>query len=114
MSFFLEAVAVEMDRGNSVTIRGFGTFKPTTYHPRKKKLPPYCRPYFYPASKLKRAVQMHAIPSKAVIEAVTRYRERHRPGKRSDKASQRTFTAMEAWRQQVEAHCPGLRCDAVV
>ena len=103
-SYFLEALAVELDHGNAVVIRDFGTFKPTTWNSKKPGLAPFCKVYFHPSESLSKTVKLSAPRREDVAKVVKRYRKRHALSDRKTKANQTVFTAMAALRALVRKY----------
>ena len=101
LSYFIENATLELDHGNAVHVRGFGTFQVVNYEPRKPGAVTFCRVFFFPSRRLQRLVSSSAPPRKETRELFQRYRRHHAPWHCAGRGHERVFTAMAAWRRQL-------------
>ena len=109
LSYFLERVALEVSRGSTVRLRGYGYFfavrdeRPTAAALSRY---PTLRPEFRPAQCLRDRVRNTAPANRLGKRAIGRHRRNHSTWRSRPYCHSRVFSAMEAWRAQIRAQAP--------
>ncbi len=99
-SNLFEQLAVQLSKGRSVRITGFGMFSCRWFHPRS--LPHgIAVPTFAPARGLRQEIRSCVMNAMTNDEQIRRYRKRHRVGSIPLKSAQRTWTAQQEERRRI-------------
>ena len=103
MSYFLEAIANEVTRGEVGRIQGFGIFAPYGYLPRKKGLEPYCLPSFVGARAFRNQLKAACPYRRHHNKEIGTYRRTNHGSSKAKKDTSRTWKAMHAFRTAIDA-----------
>jgi len=106
LTYFLEAVATELSRGETVHISGFGRFAARVFRSGKPGTQPHAIPVFVPHRALRHEVR-DRLPVDRIDEmALKRFRKRNAIGAVPKRGHQQTFWSMECRRARVRKEDP--------
>jgi nucleoid DNA-binding protein len=108
MTYWLEEVAAQVDRGKVVRIPGFGIFTAYGYTPRKKGIPPYCLPSFVGAKPWRNELRQCLPFRRHNNKAIDNYRQTNHGTSRAKSDTSRVFTTMKAFRERIDAQAKRL------
>lgn len=102
MSYFLEAIAAEVSKGQIIRIPGFGVFLPkrSTFRHKGEH---YAFPCFSPSHGFRHEVKSACPLSKVQQKALNNYRSSNSVGSKAKKHTSRVFTSMKAFRTVMRA-----------